>query len=122
MARAAELLDKLLKPELLAPLAVAVALVLLSGLFNLLYTLLHEPGQFLAASSTVGPVRSENLQNLTELMLVFTGYAMIVWGLYTLHGGAGGSRAPSKYSVIIGTTLVVVGVLLVLALYYAKEY
>jgi len=41
-----ELLNRALSPEFIAPLAIAVALLLLSGIFNILYTMLHDPSQF----------------------------------------------------------------------------
>lgn len=113
-------MERLLRPELLAPLAVAAALLLLSGLFNILYTMSHDPSQFLAAMSRIGPVPSQNLQNVTELVLVFLGYAMMVLGSYTLYNAARGSRAAARYRILSGTVLLIVGALLVAALAYVK--
>jgi uncharacterized membrane protein YidH (DUF202 family) len=84
--------------------------------------MLHDPGQFLAAMSRIGPVPSQSLQNLTELVLVFLGYAMIVLGSYTLYSTARGSRRAVKYKLPVAITLLVVGALLVVALFYAKGY
>lgn len=120
MAKVAELLNRLLSPDFIAPLAIAAALLLLSGIFNILYTMLHDPDQFLAAMSRIGPVPSQSLQNLTELILVFTGYAMIVLGSYTLYNAAKGYRRAVKYVLPVAITLILVGALLVVALSYAK--
>jgi len=118
--RVVEAARKLLKPELLAPLAVMVALLLLSGVFNILYVLSHDPSQFLAAMSRIGPVPSQSLQNATELFLAFFGYAMAVLGAYNLHSAARGSRAAVRYKIASGTALLIVGVLLVAALFFVK--
>lgn len=120
VSKVVEAVERLLRPELLAPLAVAAALFLLSGLFNILYTMSHDPSQFLAAMSRIGPVPSHNLQNVTELVLVFLGYAMMVLGSYTLYNAARGSRAAARYRVLSGTALLIVGALLVAALAYVK--
>jgi len=120
VAKVAEAVGKLLKPELLAPLAVTAALLLLSGVFNILYTMSHDPSQFLAVMSRIGPVPSQSLQNATELMLVFFGYAMIVFGSYNLYNAARGSRAAVRYRILSGTALLIVGALLIAALFFVK--
>jgi len=122
VVKVTELVNRVLSPEFIAPLAIAAALLFLSGVFNILYTMLHDPGQFLAAMSRIGPVPSQSLQNLTELVLVFLGYAMIVLGSYTLYSAARGSRRAVKYKLPVAITLLVVGALLVVALFYAKGY
>lgn len=121
MPKIAELIKKILEPAVFAPITVSVALFLLSGIFNVLYTCLHDAQQCAAVHSRIGPVPSSSLQNTTEAILSFTGYAMIVFGLYNLHTSAKRARRGSSYYLAIGLALVIVGVLLVAVMFAAKR-
>mgnify|MGYP001772971522 CR=1 FL=1 len=121
MPKFAESLRKVLEPSVLAPIAVSAALLLLSGVFNVLYTCLHDAQQCSAAHSRIGPVPSSSLQNTTEAILSFTGYAMVVFGLYDLYTSAKRVRRGSSYHLAIGLTLIIVGVLLLAVMFAAKR-
>jgi len=113
-------LRRLLEPALFAPLLVIGGLLLLSGLFNVLYTCLHDAGECAAVHAHIGPVRSLSLQNSTELLLSLLGYAMIVLGLHGLYGLSrrGGERWLATFAVNL--VLLVLGALLITTLYLSK--
>jgi len=113
-------LRRLLEPAVFAPLLVIGGLLLLSGLFNVLYTCLHDAGECAAVHAHIGPVRGLSLQNSTELLLSFLGYTMIVLGLHGLYGLSrrGGERQLAAFAVSL--VLLVLGALLIATLYLSK--
>lgn len=112
---------KLLNPTILAPLIVAASLLLLCGIFNILYTMIHSPEEFIAVTSNIGPVASRSYQNFIELAISFVGYLMVVAGYYLLYTGSGKIRGEAaKLSVATGLILIVIGSLLVIVLYAQK--
>lgn len=121
MLRPLELVKRILEPTILGPLAVMLALFLLSGVFNVVYTCLHDVNQCAAAHSRIGPVPGTSLQNTTELILSFMGYAMMVYGFYGLYDSFRRARRDFTRVVLINLILIVVGLLLIAVMYYAKR-
>ncbi len=122
MPQIPRLIAKILAPETLAPLIVAASLFLLCGIFNILYVMLHSPEEFMAVTSRIGPVPSRSYQNFIELAISLVGYLMIVAGYYLLYTGSGKIRGEAvKLSVAMGLTLIIIGSLLVIALYAQKS-
>lgn len=119
--RLREFVGKLLDPPILAPLVVLAALFLISGIFNVLYTCLHDAEQCAAAHARIGPVAGTNLQNTTEVILSFMSYAMIVYGLYALHGLSRRTRKDLVIVLALSLTLIIVGTLLLTVMFYAKR-
>lgn len=121
MVRPLELLRKLLEPTTLAPLAVLSAFFLLSGVFNIAYTCLHDVDQCAAVHSRIGPVPGTSLQNTTELILSFMGYAMMVYGFYSLHDLLKRARRGFARSLMISFALIIIGLLLIAVMFQAKR-
>jgi len=116
----ARLVRRVLEPELLAPLVVAAALFILSGVFNVLYTCLHDAEQCAAVHSRVGPVPSDSLQNTTEIILSFMAYAMMTYGIYSLRNALARTRR-SSLAIATGLALVIMGALLLAVMFAAKR-
>jgi len=120
--RAAAILEKILDPTVLSPLLIAAGLVFLCGLNNILYTLAHNPEDFLKASSRIGPVPSRSLQNFSELVISLMGYLMIVGGCYILYTADryAHRRSALTYVLIAGMVLIALAALLLMSLYAQK--
>lgn len=122
MVRFLSKLAWLLEPRVLAPLIVAVSLVFLCGLNNILYTLVHNPRDFLAVSSRIGPVPRRDLQNFTELVIAFIGYSMVIIACYMLYSSERymHRRSSLTYMLIASLVLLIMGILLIMGLYAQK--
>lgn len=116
------LLEKIFDPYVFSLIMVAFALFLLSGIFNILYTASHNPEEFMGAMSRIGPVQSGNLQNFTELVMVFVGYMVFVWGLYLLYDSSRRTQSGARYALIFGLVFVVISSILLAVLFYVKRY
>ena len=77
MVKIIDALRRLFDPSILSPLLVAIGLLVLCGIFNILYVMFHSPREFIAVISRIGAIPSNNLQSLTELIMALTGYSMI---------------------------------------------
>ncbi|MEM1508901.1 MAG: hypothetical protein QXY49_04010 [Thermofilaceae archaeon] len=121
MSQIPRFITKILDPIILAPLIIAASLFLLCGVFNILYTMIHSPEEFIAVTSIIGPVASRSYQNFIELTISFVGYLMVVAGYYLLYTGSGKIRSETaKLSIATGLVLIIVGSLLVIVLYAQK--
>ncbi|MEM1690311.1 MAG: hypothetical protein QXG48_00910 [Thermofilaceae archaeon] len=121
MVRPLDPLKKLLEPATLAPLAVMSALLLVSGIFNVFYTCLHDLDQCAAVHSRIGPVPGTSLQNTTEFILSFMGYAIMIYGFYNLYDTLRRTRRDFTREIAISLILIIIGTLLIAVMYYAKR-
>lgn len=120
MSRVLRYLERLLEPKVLSWLAVVAGLVLLAGIFNILYTIAHDPTAYVTIHQRLGPVPGESYQNFMELFTVLLGYGVITLGLYILRSSVSTYRVKS-YTAIIGILLMILGAVLVAALWIAKR-
>lgn len=118
-----EALNRVLSPGFYAPLMVAAVLVILCGLFNVLYTAVNSPQEFLAASSRIGPTPSRSIQNISELLISLMSYSMMMAGCYLLYtvDRYSSRRSMLRYSLVLGNVLIVIGLLMIMSLYAQKS-